>query len=165
MLTALDDVLRPLVAEGFVAIMGPRTGARACAAPGGIGGPSPPPIFNGGDAMSLNGIGASRSTTASGLTPGYRDAIAGLQSFGELSRTLAQHRDAVLRNVASAAAYPQPSYASPTAAGTALGAAVAAFVGSESGRAAIERAVSAAGTFVKGLLADRGPTQLPLPLE
>ena len=115
--------------------------------------------------MSLNAIGASRSAASSGITPGYRDAIAGLQSFGELSRTLGQHRDAVLRNVTSAAAYPQPAYGSPEAAGTALGAAVAAFVGSESGRAAIERAVSAAGSFVKGLLAGGGPAQLPLPFE
>jgi hypothetical protein len=115
--------------------------------------------------MSLNAIGSLRAGGLSGVTPGYGDAIAGLQSFGELSRTLGQHRDAVLRNVTNAAAYPQPSYGSPTAAGTALGAAVAAFVGSESGRAAIERAVSAAGSFIKGLLADGGPTQLPLPLE
>jgi hypothetical protein len=115
--------------------------------------------------MSLNAIGSVRAAALSDVTPGYRDAIAGLQSFGELSRALGQHRDAVLRNVTSAAAYPQPSYASPTAAGTALGAAVAAFAGSESGRALIERAVSAAGTFVKGLLADGGPMQLPLPFE
>jgi hypothetical protein len=141
MLTALDDAARPLVAAhrrrdgGFKGVL-----------------------------MSLSAIGASRAGMP-GVTPGYRDAIAGLQSFGELSRTLGQHRDAVLRNVTSAAAYPQPAYASPTAAGTALGAAVAAFVGSESGRAAIERAVSAAGTFVKGLLANGGPTQLPLPFE
>jgi hypothetical protein len=114
--------------------------------------------------MSLNAIGASRTAGISGISPGYRDAIAGLQSFGELSRTLGEHRDAVLRNVTSAAAYPKPAYASPVAAGSALGAAVAAFAGSESGRALIERAVSAAGTFVKGLLAG-GPTQLPLPFE
>lgn len=115
--------------------------------------------------MSLNGIGAGRIGAVSGVSPGYRDAIAGLQSFGELSRTLGEHRDAVLRNVTSAAAYPKPAYASPVAAGSAVGAAVAAFAGSESGRALIERAVSAAGSFVKGLLADGGPTQLPLPFE
>jgi hypothetical protein len=164
MLTALDDVAQPLVAEnrrrddGCAATMArrvPGRGHRAAFAA---------PIFN-EVLMSLNGIGASRSTGLSGVTPGYRDAIAGLQSFGELSRALGQHRDAVLRNATSAAAYPQPAYGSPTAAGTALGAAVAAFVGSESGRAAIERAVSAAGTFVKGLLTNGGPTQLPLPFE
>jgi hypothetical protein len=115
--------------------------------------------------MNMNGIGAARSAAGSGISPGYRDAIAGLQTFGELSRTLGEHRDAVLRSVTSAAAYPKPAYASPVAAGSALGAAVAAFAGSESGRALIERAVSAAGTFVKGLLADGGPTQLPLPFE
>ena len=116
--------------------------------------------------MSLNAVGGPGASGLLGVTPGYRDAIAGLQSFGELSRTLGEHRDAVLRNVTSAAAaYPQPAYGSPAAAGSALGAAVAAFVGSESGRAAIERAVSAAGRFVKGLLAGGGPTQLPLPFE
>jgi hypothetical protein len=115
--------------------------------------------------MNLSVIGGPGPAAFLGVTPGYRDAIAGLQSFGELSRTLGEHRDAVLRNVTSAAAYPQPAYGSPAAAGSALGAAVAAFVGSESGRAAIERAVSAAGTFVKGLLAGGGPTQLPLPFE
>ncbi len=113
----------------------------------------------------MNVLGAARTGGLTGVSPGYRDAIAGLQSFGELSRTLGEHRDAILRNVTSAAAYPQPAYGSPAAAGTALGAAVAAFVGSETGRAAIERAVSAAGTFVKGLLAGGGPTQLPLPFE
>jgi hypothetical protein len=47
-----------------------------------------------------------------------------------------------------------------------IGAAVAAFVGSEAGRAAIERAVSAASNLLKGVLGTAaGPTQMTLPLE
>jgi hypothetical protein len=116
--------------------------------------------------MSLYALGPRGDAAPRAISPGYARAIDGLRAFDDLSRTLAGRRDAVVRGLQPAAsAYPEPAYASPAAAGTMLGAAVAAFVGSDAGRAAIERAVSAAGGLLKGLFAGGGPTQLPLPFE
>lgn len=118
--------------------------------------------------MFVNAPGAPRDSAVSAPAPGYRDAVAGLRTFDDLSRTLGQRRDAVARGVAAQlhGTYPQPDYSAPAAAGTMIGAAVAAFVGSEAGRAAIERAVSAASNLLKGVLGTSGgPAQLPLPFE
>jgi hypothetical protein len=118
--------------------------------------------------MFINAQGTPRDSAVFGPSPRYRDAVAGLRTFDDLSRTIGQRRDAVVRGVAAQThgTYPQPDYSAPAAAGTMIGAAVAAFVGSEAGRAAIERAVSAASNLIKGVLgAAAGPTQMPLPFE
>ncbi len=115
--------------------------------------------------MSLNALGPRGDVAPRAISPGYARAVDGLRAFDDLSRTLADRRDAAVRGLQPAlGAYPQPSYASPAAAGTMLGAAVASFVGSDAGRAAIEKAVSAAGGLLRGLFAS-GPAQLPLPFE
>jgi hypothetical protein len=113
---------------------------------------------------AMNTIGTRGFAAHTAASPGYRDAIDGLKSFDQLSRALHGRRDDIMRGLVHAPAYPQPGNGSPVAAGSALGAAVSAFVQSEGGRAAIERAVSAAGAFLKGAFAG-GPTQLPLPFE
>jgi hypothetical protein len=118
--------------------------------------------------MFVNALGGPRDSAPAGPSPRYRDAVAGLRTFDDLSRTIGQRRDAVVRGVAAQVngSYPRPDYSAPAAAGTMIGAAVAAFVGSEAGRAAIERAVSAASNLLKGVLGTAaGPTQMTLPLE
>jgi hypothetical protein len=112
--------------------------------------------------MSLNAIGPRRDA---GIDPGSSRAVDGLRAFDGLSRTLASRRDAIVRGMETGAAYPQPTFGSPAAFGTAVGAAVAAFVGSEAGRAAIDRAVAAASGFLKGALGKAASAQLPLPFE
>jgi len=115
-----------------------------------------------------NALGSPRDPGMVGPSPRYRDAVSGLRTFDDLSRTLGQRRDAVARGVAAQihGTYPQPDYSAPAAAGTMIGAAVAAFVGSEAGRAAIERAVAAASNLIKGVLGTTGGSaQLPLPFE
>ncbi|MBD5635107.1 MAG: hypothetical protein IAI49_11575 [Candidatus Eremiobacteraeota bacterium] len=115
--------------------------------------------------MNINALGPGADTTPRGISSGYRRAIDGLRSFDELSASLHASRDAVMRGLVPAAnAYPQPAAGSPAAAGAMIGSALAAFAGSESGRAAIEHAVSAAGTVLRGIFG-AGPTQLPLPFE
>jgi hypothetical protein len=118
--------------------------------------------------MTLNALGRGGDAGPRAISPGYRRIIDGLSSFDDLSRSLERNHDAVVRGLrdSQAGSYPQPAYSSPAVAGTVLGAAVAAFVGSESGRAALEAAGSAAVRLIGAIFGRvQAPEQLPLPFE
>jgi len=126
--------------------------------------------------MSLNSSSIGARLSGAAAEPGYGPALAGLRTFDALSNAVAARQDRVQRSVASALRnYPQPPNAAAPAGGApgllgplgALGGALAGYLASDAGHAALGKLFEAASGLIEtwAARAAGGAEQLPLPLD